>query len=105
MVKSYNEDVQEYGAFEPYTSEEIEEMKSTNVMIPVRFKRLLATIEDKETEIKRLEKFIENLQDVHFVELQQEKSKVKDLENEVRCYKNRIPTNPGTVQRGLEYGC
>lgn len=50
-MKSYNADVEEYGALEPYTAEEIEELKSTTYISPIRFKRLMATL-DRELDRK-----------------------------------------------------
>jgi hypothetical protein len=48
MVNTYNEDVQMGCKPEPYSKEEIELMKDTNYISPIRFKRLLATLDEWE---------------------------------------------------------
>jgi molecular chaperone GrpE (heat shock protein) len=45
-MKSYNQSLAENDNYKPYTDEEIEEMKETEIINHIRFKRLLATIDD-----------------------------------------------------------
>ncbi|WP_238899331.1 hypothetical protein [Clostridium sp. YIM B02500] len=44
-MKSYNQSLNENNSYEPYTDDEIEEIKETEIINSIRFKRLLATIE------------------------------------------------------------
>jgi len=45
-MKSYNQSLAKNDSYKPYTDIEIKEMKDTEVINPLRFKRLLATIDE-----------------------------------------------------------
>ena len=44
-MKSYNQCLKENSTYIPFTDKELEEMKETQIINPIRFKRLIATIE------------------------------------------------------------
>ena len=46
MMKSYNQSLKENDIYEPYTIDYIEKIKESEMINPIRFKRLLATIDN-----------------------------------------------------------
>ncbi|MBN8249976.1 hypothetical protein [Priestia flexa] len=73
-----------------YTPEDIQKIKARIQEvngIPIKeigITTLIGTIEQLEQENKRLEKFIENLQDVHEVEKARFRAEIQQLENEIQ---------------------